>query len=187
MVENQQSLKAEEVIEIFRLLIFENKKILNISKFATKANFKLTTDAMELNLDEYIKEYIRNVVGASTRKDFEITFSNNNHTPLIFKFRPIELNILIDNLISNSKKAQANKFNISIDRNEKNEYQISFTDNGIGIPSESLNKVFDFGYTTTSGSGIGLFHIKEIVKKMNGKIEVESKVNSGTTFKIILK
>jgi signal transduction histidine kinase len=187
MVENQQSLKAEEVIEIFRLLIFENKKILNISKFATKANFKLTTDAMELNLDEYIKEYIGNVVGASTRKDFAITFSNNNHKPLIFKFRPIELNILIDNLISNSKKAQANKFDISIDRNVKDEYQISFADNGIGIPTEALNKVFDFGYTTTSGSGIGLFHIKQIVEKMNGKIEVESKLDSGTTFKITLK
>lgn len=187
LVESQQSLKAEEVIEIFRLLIFENKKILTISKFATKANFKLTTDAIELNLDEYIKEYIRNVVGSSTRKDFEIIFLNNNDRPLIFKFRPIELNILIDNLISNSKKAEANKFVISIARNENDEYQISFEDNGIGIPNEVLKKIFDFGYTTTSGSGIGLFHIKEIVEKMNGKIEVESKINTGTTFKITLK
>ena len=102
-------------------------------------------------------------------------------------FRPIELNILIDNLISNSKKAQATKFNISIDRNDKDEYQISFADNGIGIPAEALNNVFDFGYTTTSGSGIGLFHIKQIVEKMSGKIEVVSKLNSGTIFKITLK
>ena len=186
-IEAGKKIDSEYLKNLIRLSIFENKKILNISKFATKANFKLYTDVIELNLDEYIKEYLKNIVEASTKKQFEIVFENLNPHPLTFKFRPIELNILIDNLISNSKKAGATKFSITIKRNGQNRYQILFKDNGEGIEKRYLDKIFEFGYTTSiGGSGIGLYHIKEIVERLGGTLTVESKVKIGTTFTLIL-
>jgi len=186
-IENGVSLNTEEIKRIFRLVIFENKKILNISKFATKANFKLYTDAIEMNLDSYIREYVQNIINLTTNINFQIIFENINNSPLTFKFRPIEINILIDNLISNSKKAKASSLKIVICRDVKNAYQMVFIDNGIGIPSNLVNKLFGLGYTTTSGSGVGLFHVKEIVERLNGSISVESEVNIGTKVIITLK
>ncbi len=61
--------------------------------------------------------------------------------------------------------------------------EISFTDNGCGIPSERLKALFD-DYTTTKkrGLGLGLAISKTLVEQMGGSIEVESEVGKGTTF-----
>lgn len=186
-IEANRPLASEYIQKLLRTTIFENKKIINISKFATKANFKLYTNAIELNLDEYIKEYINNIVILSTGNQLKIDFVNTNNQPLILKFRPIEINILIDNLLNNSKKAKSTSFNVKIYRNAQKEYEIAFEDNGLGISKENIDQIFEFGYTTTSGSGIGLFHVKEIVQRLNGKITVISKLNKGTKFLITLQ
>ncbi len=61
------------------------------------------------------------------------------------------------------------------------------SDNGNGIPENYLNSIFDLGFTTTNGSGIGLFQAKEIVKNdLDGDITVEKTSKEGTTFKIEL-
>ncbi len=61
--------------------------------------------------------------------------------------------------------------------------EISFADNGCGIPSERLKALFD-DYTTTKkkGLGLGLAISKTLVEQMGGSIEVESEVGKGTTF-----
>lgn len=182
-----QKLDSEKIIEILKIAVFENKKIQNISTFATKANFKLYTDAIELNLDEYIREYINNIIAIATDSGIKISFVNNNDKPLIKKLRPIEINILVDNLFSNSKKAGATEFNVSLTRSENN-LILSFEDNGKGIDENKLKDIYRYGYTTTEkGSGIGLYHIKEILDRMGAKLEVTSKLGKGTTFKIYLE
>jgi signal transduction histidine kinase len=64
---------------------------------------------------------------------------------------------------------------------------ITFTDDGKGIPGPNLDKIFDFGFTTTSGSGLGLYHNMEIVKKMGGKLIVDNKRTQGARFILTLK
>ena len=61
---------------------------------------------------------------------------------------------------------------------------MSFKDNGRGIEPQNLEKIFSLGYTTTNGSGIGLYHVKEIVDSLNGKIHVFNNDVSGITFTI---
>ena len=182
-----QKLDDKKIIEVLKIAVFENKKIQNISTFATKANFKLYTDAIELNLDEYIREYINNIISVATDSGIKITFQNKNDKPFIKKLRPIEINILVDNLLSNSKKAGATEFNISLNRSDKN-LVLSFDDNGKGIDESKLQDIYRYGYTTTEkGSGIGLYHIKEILDRIGAKLEVESELGKGTTFKIYLE
>ncbi|MBA55592.1 MAG: two-component sensor histidine kinase [Pseudomonadales bacterium] len=65
----------------------------------------------------------------------------------------------------------------------------SISDNGSGIPTEKINRIFEPFYTTKivgEGTGLGLSISYSIVEKMNGVIEVESQINKGACFKIWL-
>lgn len=182
-------IEQSKLSDIIKFVLFENKKILNITKFATKANFKLYTDAVDININEYIKEYINNVLLSSSNEDIRVCLIDKSINKYITKIRPIELNILIDNLLSNSKKALATEFTIELNNNTNdNEFIMKFSDNGAGMKENDINKIFNLGYTTTGGgAGIGLFHVREIVERMNGKIEINSQINKGTQIIIILK
>ncbi len=66
--------------------------------------------------------------------------------------------------------------------------QLSFKDNGNGIKDNIIDNVFDFGFTTSRrGSGIGLYHVKEIIESLNGTIKENNKINKGVEFIISLK
>ncbi|UCH63434.1 MAG: PAS domain S-box protein [Fidelibacterota bacterium] len=65
--------------------------------------------------------------------------------------------------------------------------RVVLKDKGIGIPPESLDKIFDPYFTTKeAGSGLGLFSVYSIIKKHNGWITVDSKLNKGTSFTFYL-
>ena len=96
-------------------------------------------------------------------------------------------NSIVGNLISNSVKyADENKpasfLKIAIEL-DTSKCQITFEDNGIGIPADKHQKVFEMFYRNsnkTFGSGLGLFIVKEMVDKLGGKIYLESKESVGT-------
>jgi signal transduction histidine kinase len=66
---------------------------------------------------------------------------------------------------------------------------IQFTDTGIGIPEENLQKIFDPFFTTKEqgkGTGLGLSVSYGIIERHRGKLEVKSEVGNGTTFTVKL-
>jgi signal transduction histidine kinase len=187
-VQNSIPLTNDELYDIIRSISFETKKILNIAAFATKANFKLDTEQIEINLNDYIREYIQNIIPTTTDKSLNIKVTRLNNNPFIRKLKPIEMNIVIDNLISNSKKAKATELEIQLNENQDGKFEMKFIDNGVGIEEENLKRIYDFGYTTTDGSGIGLYHVKEIVKSFGGTIKAENNIEAkGLTFTIDIK
>ena len=102
------------------------------------------------------------------------------------------LKIIFVNLISNSiKYSKENKpANIKV-RLYSNNYDVflEVEDDGIGIDLESgQKKLFNLfnEVNGTKGYGVGLFLIRKIVDKNKGKIEVESKVDEGSLFKITM-
>src|SRR5258708_40336541 len=61
------------------------------------------------------------------------------------------------------------------------------TDTGAGIPQEQINRIFEPFYTTKKkGSGLGLMIVQRIVRAHDGRIELESNVGRGTTFRVWL-
>lgn len=180
-------ISKNELKRAFEAVSFENRKILSITRFSTKANFQLYAEDAYLDIIEYIKEYIINILVPLRTEDIEIIVNDNYKLPLMRTFKPIEFSILIDNLISNSIRAKAKRFNVVINESDYGELQIEFSDDGIGISDDILEKVFDFGFTTTSGSGLGLFHIHEIVKKMKAEIKIDNKQSKGVKFILIIK
>ena len=106
----------------------------------------------------------------------------------------LRFNTIMENLISNAIKylkfvdsVRFIKVNGVVDQEK---LELTITDNGIGIPSEFQDKIFDMFFRISNnieGSGIGLYIVKETVEKLEGSIQVRSKINSGTSFHIVLK
>lgn len=102
---------------------------------------------------------------------------------------------IIQNILNNSMKYydKSRKCKISLTTKQLKDYiLITIKDNGIGIDFNRINKdkIFEpFNRFTnkSSGRGIGLHLVKNIVEKNGGYIEVESEINKGTTFFIYLK
>jgi len=101
--------------------------------------------------------------------------------------------IILDNLIGNAVKYRNNvnrksfvKLNVDV---SPEMVIIEIEDNGIGIPSAYLGKIFDMFFRASSlsdGAGLGLYIAKETVAKLEGTIHVTSIVNEGTCFKVEL-
>lgn len=124
----------------------------------------------------------------------KITFEIEDTTGEPITTDGMRLRIILNNLISNAIKFHRTDLNekpkVKITRLiESNNDVISVEDNGRGIESEYLDKVFEMffrGTETMPGSGLGLYILKEIVNKLNGEIRVKSEVGKGTAFVIAL-
>lgn len=184
-IENNIILSDDDLKRSISILNLENQKILSISRFATKANFKLNAENQTLDLVEFIVQYINNIALAYLT-DITIDFNVQSNIKFVTKFKPLELTMILDNLINNSKKAKAKKIYIDILTNNKT-LLVYFKDNGIGILKSNKNKVFNFGYTTTGGSGLGLTNVKETLEKIDAKIELLDNINNLTTFSLTFK
>lgn len=98
---------------------------------------------------------------------------------------------VVMNLLSNAKDATANNkekiIRINLNSDNDGNVVISISDNGIGMPPEIMDKIFNPFFTTKKvgeGTGMGMGIIKKIVESMQGKISVESTLGEGTTFHI---
>lgn len=92
------------------------------------------------------------------------------------------------NFVKNGMEAMPNGGNIKVRTELKeNSVQISIEDTGIGIAPSQLKKIGEPFYTTKkTGNGLGLMVSFKIIEGHRGKVEVESEVNKGTTFNILL-
>ena len=120
-------------------------------------------------------------------KEKHIVFKSNEDKIIINIDRPQIVRIMT-NLIKNAVQACENtnspSIKVSIKKMSKT-VSISVRDNGNGIPLNIRKNIFEPNFTTKSGGmGLGLGMVKNLVNSYEGKIDFESKVNKGTTFKI---
>ena len=92
------------------------------------------------------------------------------------------------NLVKNASQAMSTGGTLSLLTGENSDgVWVSVTDTGGGIPQEQLNRIFEPFYTTKKkGTGLGLMIVQRIVRAHNGRIELESNVGKGTTFRVWL-
>jgi len=92
------------------------------------------------------------------------------------------------NLVKNASQAMTTGGTLTLQTGENSDaVWVSVADTGGGIPQEQLNRIFEPFYTTKKkGSGLGLMIVQRIVRAHNGRIELESHVGKGTTFRIWL-
>ena len=117
---------------------------------------------------------------------------------IIVQVHELHLDTIFSNLIMNVKDAleeyEAERQKtikveiVSEDTDIGAHFKISVSDNGPETPGEHLKEIFEPFYLSkpTSGTGLGLGIVKRVVHLYDGQIEVESKLNEGTTFTITL-
>ena len=117
-------------------------------------------------------------------------FVHANKENIMIHMDKIYLNRIITNLVTNAKQALEDTkdpiINIDIELIQK-KIMISVEDNGIGIPSEMQERIFEPNFTSkNSGMGLGLTMVRKMVEDYGGTIIVKSEVGKGSKFTISL-
>jgi signal transduction histidine kinase len=168
----QKSVPRETLLAALDQIAFLNRKIEAITRFAPKANFKLDSEKITTNLPAFIAEYIQHVAKAAASARIRIDVSND-HSGMNLRFNPIDISIVVDNLISNARRAKASRINFELAPLGKGGLELKVTDNGGGLGrGVDERRIFEMGYTTTGGSGLGLYHVRQVLGEMGGSIEV---------------
>ena len=164
---------TKHVLDNLEKASLANKRISVVAQYATKANFRSGVKKEPTDIPAFFEQYLVNVAKDFIAAGIMLEVDNQIKEPFEINASRIELSILIDNIISNSSKAHAHKMVIRIIKLSENNLRISFIDDGIGLSKElpSIDSMFELGITTTAGgSGFGLYHAKNIVEKIFGKI-----------------
>ena len=165
--------------------------LLDISHlYSKKTSFKLES----LNLSDIIESCIDALKHQLDKKSMDVDFMNLSIPALVLadeqKLRSVMLN-LIENGIKFSGPGK--RIQIKIERKDSRYYQLSFKDEGIGIPRKYLPKVFTRFFQVDSsptraygGSGIGLALVEEIIRAHGGRVWLKSEEGKGSTFYVTL-
>ncbi len=145
----------------------------------------------DINFNEIMNELkaIYDVLSITNHVAFKINVKQDD----TFRTDAVPLTLILNNLLSNAFKYQDKKrrnksVEVTIEA-EKTLATICIKDTGIGILGNHIGKIFNLFYRANSqevGSGFGLYNVKSALSKINGKIEVNSVMDQGTTFKVTL-
>ena len=174
------------VLKAIQQMAFLNRKVLAITKFATRANFTLDSEQIETDLPKFVADYVNDIAKASESARTRVNVANQ-HPGFVLRFNPVDVAIMVDNLISNAKRAKASRIDFTITPIQKGGMQLRVSDNGKGLArGVDPQRIFEMGYSTTKGSGLGLYHVRQVLDEIGGSIELDELDDLGTAFLITI-
>jgi two-component system, OmpR family, sensor histidine kinase VicK len=195
--ENLEALQAKErqkqdkpFTYVDLILDTSDKALILIQDLLLIGKVESTSEALEeTNLKTFIQFHLKNLTVGAQKKGIKVTF----HSPEKPVYAPInreKFRQVLENLLSNAIKFTHKNGQVTITlKKEGKKTVLQVQDNGIGIPEQLqatiFNKFTKAGRTGTEGeptTGLGLYIVKQIIDKHQGKIWVESQENVGTTF-----
>jgi two-component system phosphate regulon sensor histidine kinase PhoR len=173
-------------------LRFQVEKVLQMSMFDKQ---RAVLKMKEIDANEMIAGVINTFTLKVERYNGKIISDLNAVDAIIFADEMHITNVIF-NLMDNAVKYKKPEEDLTLDLktwNEPGKLIISIQDNGIGIKKENLKKIFDKFYRVHTGNlhdvkgfGLGLAYVKKIIHDHKGTIRVESELNVGTKFIIVL-
>lgn len=153
----------------------------------TRAELKFS----DVNLKEVIEEIFEQHAFIKNAKQISQIFDLKVNNAEAFCTDFFRLNVIFNNLIGNAiryhdLKKEAPTIKVVAEINEKMAV-IKVIDNGFGIDKKFQNRVFEMFFrasNASAGTGLGLYIVKEAVKKIGGKISLQSEIGKGTTFEV---
>ena len=176
------------ILQESKRLSFQVEKVLQMAVFnegRLKLRFK------EFHINDLIINVVKNFEIKVKNKGGKLTTEFLDDDDLI-KGDEIHITNVMFNLLDNAVKYSKEAPVINIKAENKNGWlMISVKDNGIGIPKEHLEQIFERFFRVPTGNvhdvkgfGLGLHYVKKIIESHNGKIKAESVINKGTKFVI---
>lgn len=160
------------------------KEIISYSR-----NARMEVRRQPVNLKQTVKEVTDALTFSVGNPD--ISIENFVSDDMIVNTDSMRLKIVLSNLIDNALKYRDDKKDkpfIRIEAAVRDEVKLIIVkDNGVGIDQAYLDKIFHMffrAHENSKGSGLGLYIVKETLTKINGSIQVESSLGSGTTFMV---
>ncbi|AZR96548.1 hypothetical protein A7J10_01305 [Streptococcus suis] len=171
-----------EVDEDIYGITISAQKIKKIYDLAFSADFRLSDQTQSFILQEFIEQYIKDLLKPTKDRYSKIKFKYQPEKILTnkIKFNTAELGLVVDNLVNNSFKAGAS--NIDLDFYTNGIYTVmEFKDDGEGLSSAIItpDRIFELGYTTTESTGVGLSHVKRVMEENGGYIKLHEKNERG--------
>ena len=171
-----ETVPSDQWIDFLENTSFRNSQILTASRFATKGGYKQQSAQIEGDLCVYIRDYITTIstLWAPSGLSVHVQLDGQKFQRA---FRPIEIGIVIDNLVTNASKARAQNilFALLVGKGQKPRLSITVADDGDGWHKSfvPLEQAFEKGVTTTDGSGLGLYHVKQVVEgRLGGLVKL---------------
>lgn len=153
-----------------------------------KANFNINISTVQLT------DFFTSIIGKYNKDEkLKIDFTNESRRTE-FSADIIHFSNVIENLIENAIKYSIENLEILIRISDaNNKLRITVSDNGIGIANDDIKRIFDKYYRVNRketknkpGFGLGLTYVKSVIDAHGGGISVESRLNVGSTFCIII-
>ena len=167
-------IEKDDWIDFLEHVSYRNSQIVTAARFATKGGYRQQSAEIEADLAVYMVDYILNVASIWSPQGMKVSV-DRSAAPFARTFRPIEIGIVIDNLVSNARRARASKvhFSIEVSARPHGELVIHVADNGTGWDNalQPLDSAMAKGVTTTDGSGLGLHHVKQVVEGLGGVLK----------------
>ena len=163
----------------------------NILRLNKLENQKLIPEIKRFNISELIINKIIQYESIIEEKNIELDV--NIQEDLYINSEESYIEIIVNNLLTNAIKFTNEKGTISVSlQKNKNEYEIKVKDTGIGMNAETGKHIFDKFYQGDTshhkeGNGLGLSLVKKVIDIIGGSISVESEINKGTTFIVLIK
>ena len=183
-------------LDDINIIIQQTKKIAEITRNILHYARKLPQTFADTDLNEVIQQSIDILRPRISKKEAVVKFWKDKN-PVIVKGNPTQLEQVFCNLINNSVDLFANEdgeISITIEPKVKDQvlekYQITYHDNGPGVPIGYRDKIFSPFFTTKKdgrGTGLGLFISRNIITNHNGTMYLSNEHNSGATFIIELE
>ncbi len=187
----------DDITEIRKMLLMMKDSVRNLDDFIQSIHdyYNLNRGELEIkeiDFKELVEEQIK--IFNFTYLMSDVTFNTNIIQKETFRGDVLSVKLILNNLLSNAFKYQRkdNK-NKTVDLNimvENGYAVIDVIDNGVGIAENYLGDIFNMFFRASTqdvGSGFGLYNVKAAVTKLNGKITVDSKINKGTHFKVLVQ
>lgn len=193
----EKGISKEKIDEYMKVMNKNVKRLLNLINNIIDTT-KIENGKYKINLEEENIVYIVEEIALSVRDAIESTGINliidTNTEEKIIKCDRNEIERCIINLLSNASKFTPSGGTITVDIEDLGEkVKITVEDTGIGIEEkyhkyifDRFNQIVDSSMETKGGSGLGLTITKHIIDMHNGEIYIESEVDKGTKFTIIL-
>lgn len=179
------------------LVIRETKRCAAIIKRLLDFAREKAPEKKFADLNQVIEDTVRLVERPAHLRDIEITTDLDRTLPPVW-IDADQIKQVVMNMLVNAQHAVEEKGSIAIRTRRASSVQsaesaptvvISIVDTGCGIPEENLRRIFDPFFTSKEvgkGTGLGLSVSHGIIEAHGGRIEVESKVGEGSTFRVFL-
>lgn len=177
---------SDEAIDIAPIASFLSdirltcSKIVNAYNLVMHTQFAADTNISKGDIVDFINQYVKTLSGS-----VNISLIVPPNISRIVNFNPLEFSVILDNILSNSRKARAHHLSIAFE-DISGGLMLTISDDGTGLKKTAdPARIFEPGYTKTNGSGIGLSTIQNYITKIGGKVRYNAEYTSG--FQLVLE